>query len=196
MWIALFLVPFVMTPVVGGIAWRFFIWQQEFGVVNRIAGLFGAEARYWLLDRETALLATMITNSWHLIPLAVLVFYAALTTIPDELHDAGRVDGAKPLQALWYIVLPMLRPHILFVSIILITSAFREFDMIWALTGGGPGRATTVHQHLRLQPRHREPGHGHGQHHRVLDVRDHGGGGVGLHHALPPHRRRPGLSGA
>ena len=144
MWIALFLIPFVMTPVVGGIAWRFFVWQQEFGVVNRIAGLFGAEARYWLLDRETALLATMITNSWHLIPLAVLVFYAALTTIPDELHDAGRVDGAKPFQALWYIVLPMLRPHVLFVSIILITSAFREFDMVWALTGGGPGRATTV----------------------------------------------------
>lgn len=144
MWLALFLIPFVMTPVVGGIAWRFFIWQQEFGVVNRIAGLFGAEPRYWLLDRETALLATMIANSWHLVPLAVLVFYAALTTIPDELHEAGRVDGANPVQALWHIVLPMLRPHILFVSIILITSAFREFDMVWALTGGGPGRATTV----------------------------------------------------
>lgn len=144
MWMALFLIPFVMTPVVGGIAWRFFIWQQEFGVVNQIAGFFGAGAPYWLLDRETALLATIITNSWHLIPLAILVFYAALTTIPDELHEAGRVDGAGPLQALWYIVLPILRPHILFVSIILITSAFREFDMIWALTGGGPGRSTSV----------------------------------------------------
>lgn len=144
MWMALFLIPFVMTPVVGGIAWRFFIWQQEFGVVNQIGQVFGAGAPYWLLDRETALLATIITNSWHLVPLAVLVFYAALTTIPDELHEAGRIDGAGPLAALWYIILPMLRPHILFVSIILITSAFREFDMIWALTGGGPGRATTV----------------------------------------------------
>ncbi|MFN3276500.1 MAG: carbohydrate ABC transporter permease [Paracoccus sp. (in: a-proteobacteria)] len=144
MWMALFLIPFVMTPVVGGIAWRFFIWQQEFGVVNQISGFFGGGAPYWLLDRETALLATIITNSWHLIPLAILVFYAALTTIPDELHEAGRIDGAGPLQALWYIVLPMLRPHILFVSIILITSAFREFDMIWALTGGGPGRSTSV----------------------------------------------------
>lgn len=144
LWIALFLIPFVMTPVVGGIAWRFFMWQQEFGVVNALSGLFGAEARYWLLDRETALLASIISNSWHLIPLAILVFYAALLTIPDELYDAAHIDGAGAFQSLWYVVLPLLRLHILFVSIILLTSAFREFDMIWALTGGGPGRSTTV----------------------------------------------------
>ncbi|NNU80888.1 sugar ABC transporter permease [Halovulum dunhuangense] len=143
-WMALFLIPFVMTPIVGGIAWKFFIWEQDTGIINSILDLFGGPQPYWLLDRETALLAATITNSWHLIPLAVLVFYAALTTIPDELHEAGRVDGAGPFQALWYIILPILRPHILFVSIIIITSAFREFDMIWALTGGGPGRATTV----------------------------------------------------
>lgn len=143
-WVALFLVPFVMTPVVGGIAWRMFMWQQEFGVVNWIAGHLGLPQPYWLLEPELALIATIVTNAWHLVPLAVLVFYAALTTIPDELYEAGRVDGTGPLDTLWYIVLPMLRPHILFVSIIIITSAFREFDMIWSLTGGGPGRATTV----------------------------------------------------
>lgn len=143
-WVAFFLIPFVMTPIVGGIAWKFFMWQQETGVINSVLKVFGGPQPYWLLDRETALLAATITNSWHLIPLAVLVFYAALTTIPDELHEAGRVDGAGPFQSLWYIVLPILRPHILFVSIIIITSAFREFDMIWALTGGGPGRSTTV----------------------------------------------------
>jgi len=143
-WLALFLIPFVMTQVVGGISWRLFMWQQEFGLINHFAGLLGFAQPYWLLDRETALMATIISNSWHLTPLAILVFYAALTTIPDELYDAGRVDGAGALQSLWYIVLPILRPHILFVSIIIITSAFREFDMIWALTGGGPGRSTTV----------------------------------------------------
>lgn len=143
-WMALFLIPFVMTPIVGGIAWKFFMWQQETGVINAISAMFGGPKPYWLLERDTALIAAIISNAWHLIPLAVLVFYAALTTIPDEVHEAGRVDGAGPFQSLWYIVLPMLRPHILFVSIIIITSAFREFDMIWALTGGGPGRATTV----------------------------------------------------
>ncbi|MFN7024910.1 MAG: carbohydrate ABC transporter permease [Pseudorhizobium sp.] len=144
LWLATFMIPFVMTPIVGGIAWRFFVWQQEFGIINQLSSFFGGPMPYWLLERETALWATIITNSWHLIPLAVLVFYAALTTIPTELHEAGRIDGAGPFQALWYIILPLLRPHILFVSIIVMTSAFREFEMIWALTGGGPGRATTV----------------------------------------------------
>ena len=143
-WLALFLIPFVVTPVVAGIAWRFFMWQQEFGVINEVLGALGGPDPYWLLERETALIAAIISNSWHLTPLAILVFYAALTTIPDELFDAGKTDGAGPMQSLWYIVLPMLRPHMLFVSIIIITSAFREFDMIWSLTGGGPGRATTV----------------------------------------------------
>ena len=134
----------MVTPVVAGIAWRFFMWQQEFGVINQVLGALGGPDPYWLLERETALIAAIISNSWHLTPLAILVFYAALTTIPDELYDAGKTDGASPMQSLWYIVLPMLRPHMLFVSIIIITSAFREFDMIWSLTGGGPGRATTV----------------------------------------------------
>lgn len=142
-WLALFLVPFVMTPVVGGIAWRLFMWQPENGVINAVAALFGVTGPYWLLEPDLALLAVTISNSWHLAPLAILVFYAALTTIPDELYEAATIDGAGALRTLWHVVLPMLRPHILFVSIIIMTSAFREFDMIWALTGGGPGRATT-----------------------------------------------------
>jgi len=143
-WMALYLVPFVMTPVVAGITWRLFFWQPEFGVINQLAGALGLPQMLWLTERETALLATVVSNSWHLTPLAILVFYAALTTIPDELYEAARIDGAGPLAIIWHVVLPMLRPHILFVTIIIMTSAFREFDMIFTLTGGGPGRATTV----------------------------------------------------
>jgi ABC-type sugar transport system permease subunit len=133
-----------MTPVVVGITWRLFFWQPEFGVVNQLAGIFGLPQPLWLIDRDTALIATMISNSWHLTPLAILVFYAALTTIPEELYEAARIDGAGPLAIIRHVVLPMLRPHILFVTIIIMTSAFREFDLIFTLTGGGPGRATTV----------------------------------------------------
>ena len=118
-WLAIFLIPFVVTPVVAGVAWRFFMWQQEFGVINQVLGAPGGPDPYWLLERETALIAAIVSNSWHLTPLAILVFYAALTTIPDELYDAGKTDGASPMQSLWYIVLPMLRPHMLFVSIII-----------------------------------------------------------------------------
>lgn len=143
-WMALFLLPFVMTPVVVGITWRLFFWQPEFGVINQLGGFFGLPQPNWLIERDLALWATIVTNAWHLTPLAILVFYAALTTIPDELYEAARIDGAGPFAIIWHVVLPMLRPHILFVTIIIMTSAFREFDMIWTLTGGGPGRATTV----------------------------------------------------
>lgn len=143
-WVALYLVPFVMTPVVAGITWRLFFWQPEFGVVNQLAAAFALPQLHWLTQRETALIATVVSNSWHLTPLAILVFYAALTTIPDELYEAARIDGAGAFAIIWHVVLPMLRPHILFVTIIIMTSAFREFDMIFTLTGGGPGRATTV----------------------------------------------------
>ncbi|WP_333834471.1 carbohydrate ABC transporter permease [Rubrimonas sp.] len=143
-WLALFLVPFVMTPVVGGIAWRLFMWQPGTGLVNALATALGGPDTFWLLEPDLALLAVTLTNAWHLTPLAVLVFYAALTTIPEELYESATIDGAGALRTLWHVVLPLLRPHMLFVSIIVMTSAFREFDMIWALTGGGPGRTTTT----------------------------------------------------
>lgn len=143
-WMALFLVPFVVTPVVGGIAWRLFMWQPDTGLINAISMAFGGPNTFWLIEPNLALLAATISNAWHLTPLAILVFYAALTTIPDELYESATIDGAGAMRTLWHVVLPMLRPHILFVSIIIMTSAFREFDMVWALTGGGPGRSTTT----------------------------------------------------
>lgn len=72
------------------------------------------------------------------------MFYAALATIPDELLEAARIDGASALQVLWHVIVPMIRSHTLFVSLIIMTSAFREFETIFTLTGGGPGRTTTT----------------------------------------------------
>lgn len=141
---ALYLLPFVMTPVVVGLTFRLFVWEPEFGLVNASLAFFGAAPVGWLIDRDTALFAAILTNSWHLTPLAILVFYAALATIPEELIDSARIDGAGPLQILWHVIVPMLRSHILFVSLIIMTSAFREFETIFTLTGGGPGRTTTV----------------------------------------------------
>lgn len=143
-WMALFLLPFVMTPVIVGITWRLFMWEPDFGVINQLLGFFGITGPYWLTDSSTALFATALTNAWHLTPMAILVLYAALTTIPDDMYEAAKVDGAGAFQTLWYVVLPMIRAHILFVSIIIMTSAFREFDMVYTMTGGGPGRSTTV----------------------------------------------------
>jgi ABC-type sugar transport system permease subunit len=141
---ALFLLPFVMTQVVVGLTFRLFVWEPEYGVINAMLGVLGFAPIGWLIDRNWAMFATVLTNSWHLTPLALLVFYAALTTIPEELTDSARIDGAGPLQVLWHVILPMIRSHVLFVSLIIMTSAFREFELVFTLTGGGPGRTTSV----------------------------------------------------
>ncbi len=142
--IAFFLVPFVTTQVVTGVIGRLFVWESEYGLVNYLISLFGADGPGWLISTDTALLATTITNAWRLTPLALLIFYAALATIPTALMESAEVDGASGLVAFLRVKLPLIRYHIGFVSLILITSAFREFDLIYGLTGGGPGRATNV----------------------------------------------------
>ncbi len=141
---AFYLVPFVTTQVVTGILGRLYVWQSSYGLVNHLLDRVGISGPSWLTNLDTALFATVFTNGWRMTPLALLIFYAALATIPDELVESAEVDGASTF-ALWFrIKFPMIRFHLGFVSLIILTSAFREFDVIYGLTGGGPGRSTEV----------------------------------------------------
>ncbi len=141
---AFYLIPFVATQVVVGMLGRLFIWEPEYGLVNYVLGVVGLPGAGWLIETETALLATILTNTWRMTPLALLVLYAALATIPDELIESAEVDGARAWTLFIKIKLPMIRFHVGFVALIMMTSAFREFDLIYTLTGGGPGRQTNV----------------------------------------------------
>jgi len=141
---AFYLVPFVATQVVVGMLGRLYVWEPEYGLVNFLLSLVAIDGPMWLISRDTAMLATVITNAWRLTPLAILIFYAALATVPDELLESAEVDGAGGLRTFTAIKLPLIRYHIGFVTLIQMTSAFREFDTVFALTGGGPGRATNV----------------------------------------------------
>ena len=141
---AFYLVPFVATQVVVGMMGRLYVWEPEYGLVNFVLAAFGVDGPMWLISRDTAMWATIITNTWRLTPLAILIFYAALATVPEELLESAEVDGAGGWKAFAQIKLPMIRYHIGFVSLIQLTSAFREFDTVFALTGGGPGRTTNV----------------------------------------------------
>jgi len=141
---AFYLVPFVATQVVVGMMGRLYVWEPEYGLVNYVLAAFGIDGPMWLISQDTAMWATIITNTWRLTPLAVLIFYAALATVPEELLESAEVDGAGGWKAFVQIKLPMIRYHIGFIALIQLTSAFREFDTVFALTGGGPGRATNV----------------------------------------------------
>ena len=88
-WLAPFLIPFVVTPVVAGIAWRFFMWQQEFGVINHLLGALGGPDPYWLLERETALIAAYSV----LVVSSVVVFALAANRYIVSGMTAGAVKG-------------------------------------------------------------------------------------------------------
>jgi multiple sugar transport system permease protein len=98
----------------------------------------------WLSDTKLAVVSVIVANIWRGTAFTMLLLYAALYTVDESLVDAARVDGAGRWRTLWHITLPQIRP-VLLVNVILITIAtLNTFDMVLALTGGGPAQATEV----------------------------------------------------
>jgi len=134
----------VMPGVVIGIVWAIVLNEASYGLINLVLSAVGIGGVAWLSNPNTALLSIIIANVWRGTAFSMILQYAGLQSIPDELYEAAEVDGANALQTFWHITIPQLRP-ILMINIILITiSTLNTFDMILPLTGGGPGQATEV----------------------------------------------------
>ena len=139
--VALLLLPYFISPVAAGLGWGL-IWGREFGLANYLLGYAGIEPLSWLADPTLASLAVIITETWRSAPFVTLVLLAGLTAIPDELYEAARLDGATTWQEFRHITLPLLMPSISVVVIFETIFKLRVFDLIVALTGGGPGTST------------------------------------------------------
>lgn len=139
----LMLLPWAVPGTVVAIA---FLWMFDasFGVVNALlrgAGYAGPDIA-WFSDGSTALFAVILPTVWKCFPFFVLVLLAALQAIPPELKEAAKVDGAGPVQRLRFITWPMLRGAAVLAIILQLLWAVKEFDIIYATTGGGPAQAT------------------------------------------------------
>lgn len=137
------LVPMMVTPVVVGIAWRMLL-NYDWGLVNYALGLIGIAPQLWLSDPTMAFVAIVMVQVWWGVSFAMLVILGGLASIPPSLYEAAEVDGANDVQMFRHITLPMLVPVLLVIGTIKIIDALREFDLIYSLTGGGPGGATRV----------------------------------------------------
>ena len=141
----LFYTPCVLPLVSIASIWGW-LYNPDSGVINetlRAVGL-GNLAQPWLGQDSTALWAVMVPAIWLRVGFPMLLYLAALQGVPDELYEASTVDGATRAQQLWFITLPSLRPaHYIVLALSLIDS-FKVFDMIYAMTYGGPGTATQV----------------------------------------------------
>ena len=144
------LLPLFVVPVVGATMWRV-IFHPELGVLNYYLGAVGLAPLPWLSDPRLALVSITIVDAWRTIPFMFLVMYAGLEVLPSELFEAAAVDGASALQSFRHITVPLLAYIMLLAILIRGMDAFREFDIIFVLTGGGPGTATQTIQILNYR---------------------------------------------
>ena len=142
---ALSLVPWVLPSTVTAFVWGW-IFNSRFGVLNAILMSIGVIDRptAWLSTSTGAMTAIVITKIWFSIPLFMSFFLAGLQSLDKEQVDAARVDGANNVAILRDHILPHLRPVLLVVIVLGVIGNLQHFDTIYALTGGGPVRATAV----------------------------------------------------
>jgi multiple sugar transport system permease protein len=140
------LVPWAIPTVVSSQMWRF-IFNDNYGVLNY--ALFGSDItayRAWLAEPSCAFAAIVAADVWKSSAFAGLLILAGLQTIPDELYEAARMDGAGPWQRFRKITLPLLKPALLVALLFRTMDAFRVFDLVFVMTQGGPADATNVIQ--------------------------------------------------
>ncbi len=139
------LIPWVLPATVSAFIWAW-IFNSRFGVLNGALLSLGwiDHSVAWLSTSSGAMTAVVITKVWISIPVTTTFFLAGLQSIDREQIDAARVDGADDWRVLKDHVLPHLRPVLLVVIVLAVIGNLQQFDKIFALTGGGPVRATTV----------------------------------------------------
>lgn len=142
---SIMLLPWAIAPVVVGKLFLL-IYSGEYGTLNGLLYQFGLIENYvpWMTESRRALVMTAIASIWQAAPLSALLLLAGLQSLPTNLYNAAKIDGASAWQRFWKITLPWLRPMLLLVVILNTINALMTFDLIYVLTQGGPGEATTV----------------------------------------------------
>jgi ABC-type sugar transport system permease subunit len=137
------LVPWAIPTVVSALLWRF-MFEGQTGIVNAVLSNIGLvkEPIVWFIQPESAWVPVILADVWKTTPFVALLLLAGLQNIDTSLYEAARIDGASAWRQFRYVTLPLLRPAILVALIFRTLDAFRVFDLVYALTGGGPGTST------------------------------------------------------
>lgn len=141
---SIILIPFMIAPIVVGFVWRFIL-NNDYGPVIyfiRQIGLGGLVNEPLLSNPLTVIPVLILTDVWEFTPFVVLVLLAGLKSIPYEPYEAAYIDGANSFQRFFYITLPHLRSSILVAVVIRTLTSLRVFDIVFIMTGGGPGNSS------------------------------------------------------
>ena len=139
----LLLFPYIVPTVVVALIWRW-IFNPEIGVVNHALLSIGLVSQpiYWLSTRDMAMASTIMLNVWKYTPFVVICVLARLQTVPLELYDAAKVDGAGPFRRFLDVTLPQIKEVLIVVVVFRTIWTFNKFEEIYLLTKGGPGTST------------------------------------------------------
>jgi len=138
---SLVVLPWALPTFVAAFAWRWIL-DYSFGPISHVLLAINVQPPVFIGDKTLALATGIVIYVWKDLPWATVVLLAALQTVPKDLRDAARVDGASAWQELRHIVVPTISFAIQIVVILLFVWCFNWFEMMWLLTGGGPGGAT------------------------------------------------------
>ncbi|MEW9668112.1 carbohydrate ABC transporter permease [Ammoniphilus sp. 3BR4] len=143
---SIILLAWMMPVVIVGTLFQWMFAGDDTGIINYILQALGIidEPHLWLSDTRTALATTMIANIWVGVPFNMLILLSGLQSIPLELYEAAKIDGAGRIRQFFHITLPMIRPTILILLILGIIYTFKAFDLIIIMTGGGPVNSSMV----------------------------------------------------
>jgi len=142
---AVYFLPTLMSTVAVGILWGF-IYNPSYGIINVVLRALGLDflAQGWLGQSSTALAAVMVTTVWTYAPFYMIIYSAAISSLPGDLYEAASIDGANKLQQFFRLTVPMLRPTIITTSVLALIGSIKFFDLIFVMTKGGPSGSTEL----------------------------------------------------
>ncbi len=137
----IFFLPFIMAEITTGLIWSF-IFDGDYGVSSILSQVAGVDPIYPLSDRAWAMPVILFVIVWKYFGFHMMIFIAALQSIPRELIEAAKVDGGTPFQIAWYVKLPLLKPAFALSIFFSVLGSLQLFDLIIPLTNGGPSHST------------------------------------------------------
>ena len=137
------MMPILIPPIAIGVMWLMIV-NYNYGVLNELLAAVGITGPAWLNTGTLAFAVIIVVDIWHWISFMFIIILAGIESLPVELNEAARIDGASEMQLIRHVTLPLLRPTISIAVVLRLIFAFKVFDEIYLLTSGGPGNANQV----------------------------------------------------
>ncbi|MGC8870089.1 MAG: carbohydrate ABC transporter permease [Brevinematia bacterium] len=142
----IYFLPVVISLVPAAIAWKW-IFDARLGTLNQILGIFGIKPKAWLFDPVLSIISVIILTTWQTLGYNMLIFNVGLKNVPKVYYEAATIDGADNFQKFFYITLPLIKPIVLYVSVVSLIRSYNIYAQVFVLaadTQGAPGRLVRV----------------------------------------------------